>query len=261
MADQRCLILGPRHGPDSQALWRAAIERGWGVERLANWRAEIPVPLEAVTVYGEPLFALALAQRAGLALVEPREDFLALLEHRFRGRQVALMSPAEARHVPDRRFFKPAADKTFRAGLYDSGLAVPEAMADASAILVSEPVKFSVEFRCFVGQRMVETLSPYLRDGVLVQSDDGHWPATPDEFAHARTFAQRVLDETALTLPPGFVLDVGLTADRGWVVIEANTAWGAGIYGCDPDKILNVLARTCMPASAVPVEVAQFVRQ
>jgi hypothetical protein len=30
------------------------------------------------------------------------------------------------------------------------------------------------------------------------------------------------------------VVDLGLTDDRGWLAIEANPAWGAGLNGCEP---------------------------
>ena len=36
-------------------------------------------------------------------------------------------------------------------------------------------------------------------------------------------------------------LHVGVIAGRGWAVIEQNSAWGSGIYGCDPEQVLQVL--------------------
>jgi len=37
------------------------------------------------------------------------------------------------------------------------------------------------------------------------------------------------------------VIDVGLIANRGWGVIEFNAAWGAGLNGCDPEKVLPAI--------------------
>lgn len=37
------------------------------------------------------------------------------------------------------------------------------------------------------------------------------------------------------------VVDVGEIFGRGWAVIEANAAWGSGIYGCDPGRVLDVI--------------------
>lgn len=42
-------------------------------------------------------------------------------------------------------------------------------------------------------------------------------------------------------------LDVCTTADRGWIVLECNPCWGSGIYGCDPHRVLPVIARACVP--------------
>ena len=66
--------------------------------------------------------------------------------------------------------------------------------------------------------------------------------------------ANQVARETAGTLPPGVVIDIGLLLNgttRGWAVIEANQAWGAGIYGCDPAAILPILRRVCRPTHSL----------
>jgi hypothetical protein len=41
-------------------------------------------------------------------------------------------------------------------------------------------------------------------------------------------------------------------AGRGWAVVEQNSAWGAGIYGCDPEKVLAVLRHAAVPLTARP---------
>jgi hypothetical protein len=39
-------------------------------------------------------------------------------------------------------------------------------------------------------------------------------------------------------LPRSCVLDVGLLDRGGWVLIEANAAWGSGLNGCDAAAVL-----------------------
>lgn len=60
----------------------------------------------------------------------------------------------------------------------------------------------------------------------------------------------RVPDElrTILDLPRAAVIDVGVIAGRGWAVVEQNAAWGSGIYGCDPQQVLEVLRHAATPA-------------
>lgn len=60
-------------------------------------------------------------------------------------------------------------------------------------------------------------------------------------------FAARAATDPAVALPPAVALDVGLIRDRGWAVVEANAAWGSGIYGCDPREVLKVVGRACVP--------------
>lgn len=53
-----------------------------------------------------------------------------------------------------------------------------------------------------------------------------------------------------MTLPRAMVVDVGFVADRGWAVIEFNAAWGAGLNGCDPEKIVAVILAASDPSAS-----------
>ncbi|MFD7843425.1 hypothetical protein ACFV4K_10890 [Nocardia sp. NPDC059764] len=57
--------------------------------------------------------------------------------------------------------------------------------------------------------------------------------------------------EPLLPTPLAVVVDIGLIEGRGWAVVEANSAYGAGVYGCDPRRVLDVLARGCVPRSTL----------
>lgn len=250
----RTLVLPPRHSLDSIAVRGAAIEKGWEVERLGAWR--VPEWLRArseLVFYGEPLFAAVVASQLGVELLEPPLDWLARVPVRFLRREVRALALCEARSLPGPLFVKPADDKCFASRVYSSGaeLPRPDVLPDSTPVLTSEPVSWELELRCFVRERSVLTLSPYLRRGALAQVEDGSWPASEEELAQARAFAAEVLAAGDLTLPPGVVLDVGTIEGRGWAVVEANAAWGSGIYGCDPALALEAVARACVAPSAL----------
>ncbi len=233
------LILTPRFTEDSQALWRTAGQLGWRVERLVTWR--VPDDLRSVSepvLYLESLFGPTLAEQFGLRLLEPAIDWLPRLPEQFRKRRVSLMKLREARALTEPAFMKPPNDKSFPARVY-TGADLPSGYDEDSPILVAEVVRWEVEFRCFVLDRRPETLSIYLRSGEL-QRDEG-FAATPAELAEAERFVSDVLADPSVDLPRAAVLDVGIIADRGWAVVEQNSAWGSGIYGCDPEKVLKVL--------------------
>jgi hypothetical protein len=243
------LLLPPRFTDDSIKLWRAAIAAGWNTQRLGRWHVDDDLrslnPSD-IAVYGG--FFIALANQMGISLLEPSVDWLARLPRAVTKRSVRFMTLHEARTCTERAFYKPADDKTFLAKIYENGSELPaeDQLPPDLPVLVSDIVSWAVEFRCFVLDGKVATLSPYLRNQQRLETDDGAFPASDEEFTNASHFAATLLADHAATLPSAVVVDVGLIADQGWAVVEANTAWGAGIYGCDPAVILPILRRGCV---------------
>jgi hypothetical protein len=105
--------------------------------------------------------------------------------------------------------------------------------------------RYTYEFRCFILDRQVRTLSIYLRDGELQRERD--FAATDAELATAEAFVCKLSTDPRVELPRTAVVDVGVIRDRGWAVVEQNAAWGAGIYGCDPIEVLEVLRHAAVP--------------
>lgn len=243
------LILPPRYLSDSVALWRAALASGWRAERLLGW---IPPPHwrdQDPVLYGDPLWAGVVAEGLSVALLEPALDWLVDLPTRYRKRDVRLATLDQARTlITAPAFVKPADNKDFPARVYASEHDLPplDTLPGAMHVLIAEPVRWQIEFRCFVLDRQITTLSPYFRDGQLVQTDEDLWPATEDETVEALAFGNAVLGDVNVEAPPAFVLDVGVVTGKGWAVVEANPAWASGIYGCDPERVLPVLHRACV---------------
>ena len=80
------LILPPRYTPDSNALWKAAIDADWETERLQGWRVPEGLAVDSdIVLYGEPLFAAVVADQLRLALLEPPFQWTAELPEGRRG--------------------------------------------------------------------------------------------------------------------------------------------------------------------------------
>lgn len=132
-----------------------------------------------------------------------------------------------------------------------SELPATESVGATSPVLVSDPVCWETEFRCFVLEKRAAAISIYSRQGDLVEPEGAVWPASASELAAALDFANLVLQDARVSFPPAGVIDVGVIRDRGWAVVEANACWGAGIYGCDPHSVLKALARACVARTAL----------
>ena len=229
------LLLSSRHTEDDQALWRSAIGRGWSVERV-----RVPdINDDEIIIYVEALFAPTIAHSLGLLLLDPSEDWLVDLPDIYRRRSIRLSTLGEARKLKQRTFIKPPNDKSFESTVYESGVELPDGFDDTMTVLCADPVEWESEFRCFALDGQVRTLSPYLRNGEHAKLND--YSASESELKDATEFAELVLADSSVQAPRSVVIDVGTITGKGWAVVEANGAWGSGIYGCDPDSVLNVI--------------------
>ncbi|MBC6459980.1 ATP-grasp domain-containing protein [Actinomadura sp. HBU206391] len=243
------LVLSPRYTSDSRDLRAAAVAAGWRVERLGGWRPPDRLRDHDVVLYGEPLFVEVIAAGLGRALIDAPFDWLLGLPERHRRRTIELTTMGHARTVREPVFVKPAdGRKGFEGAVYgpDAELPSTEAQPDDTPVFTAEPVAWEVEFRCFVLDRRIAAMSPYLREGRFALSADGTWQADAGDAGQAAAYAEELLADKDVSMPPAIVIDIGRVRGRGWAVIEANSAWGAGIYGCEPRRVLDVLARACV---------------
>jgi hypothetical protein len=244
------LVLSPRYTQDSKILRVAAGRAGWKAERLGGWRAPGRLRGQDVVLYGEVTYAEVIAAQLGLALLDVPPTWLAGLPERHLRRGLGMSTLAEVRaSLAAPTFVKPSdGRKAFEGRVYRSPGELPAEgdLPPGSSVIVCEPVTWEIEFRCHVLDGAVVAMSPYLRAGELALTDDGRWDASDEEIEAARAYVEEVLGDARVSIPPAIVIDVGRIRGRGWAVVEANAAWGAGLYGCDPAAVLRVLARSCL---------------
>lgn len=233
------LIFTPRYTDDSQALWKAAGALDWQVQRLTNWRVPDHMQhLDEPVLYGEALFGPTLAEQLGIRLLSPPEDWLVRLPMEYKQRTISLQTLGEARQLTQPHFVKPPNDKSFPADVY-TGASLPAEYDDDMPVLVSDVVSWEKEFRCFILHRQLITYSIYSRFGDVQR--DTEFASTPDEDQALLIFINTLLADERVDLPDACVVDAGMLASGTWACVEQNAAWGAGIYGCDPAKVLEVL--------------------
>ncbi|WP_395737581.1 ATP-grasp domain-containing protein [Prosthecobacter sp.] len=255
MSESLTVLLGPRATDDSVAIWRVCVANQWPVHRIQGWR--VPEELRSaqtnVAIYGEPLFAEAVADQLELVLLEPAIDWLTSVPRKYLSRQIDFMTLGEARLLDSPAFVKPADGKIFDPKVYASGRDLPSSdhVDQDIPVLRSGIMDFRLEVRCFILDRRITTMSPYWREGELARSADDRWPFLDHEEAEARTFAESILSDTTVALPPACTLDVGRTHQGTWAVIEANPCWGAGLYGCNPSRVLRTIQATIIPRSEI----------
>lgn len=252
------LITQPRVGTSHHeilALHMAAQQLGWEVlPAPSSWRLDDELIKSGVkgVPYGSQLFCEVIAQQMGWKLWAQPFEWLAQLPQTFTKREVQFMTLAEAQqlNLNNKKFIKPADDKCFEAKVYDVGaFKAHELIKPDYPTLVSEPVEWSMEYRCFVGyddylkQHVTYTWSNYLFHGDINNPKLHRMiPGDNEHIIHFMTSLLSHCDQTELAGP--CVIDVGIIPGKGWAVIETNPVWASGIYGCDPLEVLKVMEQS-----------------
>jgi hypothetical protein len=247
------LLISTLTLPAAKSLADAAQLAGWRVAALD--RAPKISCEETLVYYGGTDKALEVATRFNLALLEPPFDLLAKLPIEFRRRAVEFACFGDLGRLKAPTFVKPAdaLNKSFDAGIYSRGddIRAPRRVDLRSPILLSEPVEWSAEFRCFILERRLAAWSSYISFGRPSWKPFGKGTITSQAPGSVSSFCERLLVKSGIAFPPAFVMDVGMIDDRGWAVVEFNPVWCSGLLGADPSKVLAALERASQVARRV----------
>lgn len=176
-----------------------------------------------------------------LPLTSPGPHWLPSLPRELTGRGIWCGRAKHARQAPSPAFTKVADAKVEH---------LPAQWGDPPALTRDLPPRSWVhaadtlltleqEHRVVALDGRAAASSPYLVDGATYR--EGMEEDLSLAHVAARAFAQHVLD-TVPAFPRAFSLDVALTAQGDWVVLEANPIWSSARYGCDVDVFVAALA-------------------
>ena len=223
------LVISDKPDPERDAVADAWSAAGGEVLRLGRFWDPPPLDPKRVRVYGADSYCQVLAQKLGLDLVSPVDDLLVHLSTTTTKRVVRKTTLRDVVSETFPVFVKSMIPKLIRSRVYQSSDEVMEAargLEPEAELLTSEIVELVAEARSWVLDGVILSIACYEGEAALKD---------------ARELAAEVAKETIVPSP--CVVDVGLTRDRGWIVIEANPAWGAGLNGCDPTAAAQCIAR------------------
>jgi hypothetical protein len=207
------------------AIWTAL---GGNVLRLGRfWDPPESLFPSQVTLYGNDTFCLVLEQKLGLNLISPPDDLIKSIDGDWLQRDISVISLEEAYSTVFPRFIKPLVPKQFTAAIYENSEDIKkecEGLETDTEVLISSIVDFNAEARSFILKGSVLDVSVYEGNGPLKEAG-----------AFINDFCKNV------ELPATCVIDAGYMHELGWVFIEANASWGAGLNGCKAEKILPAI--------------------
>ena len=234
-------------------LRRAAEQRGLAVVELPKDPTEVAVVPRPGLAWRAPLGLMATLVVRGLPirLAAPGPDWFAALPVDVLGRALDVVTAEKLMAGAARfdvRMVKLADAKLsgFAAARVRGAAAAAEVVdraslpADSRLLIADAWLECDSEYRVFCIGKEPVTCSPYLVEGeawgpLLTQ----HHASFHEE---ATAFAADVLTSLGeQDIPPACVLDVARLPNGRLVLLEANTTWGAGLYGCDPLRVLEAV--------------------
>ena len=237
------LILTPNYLGEASVLGKTAALLGWEIYRAqSSWRLPDLLIGREGAVYGELYFCEAVAQQMHWTLNNNKPSWLAALPKEYVKRNVSFTTLAAARHINEKKFIKPVDGKVFPASVYDNGNQLPQqAGLDDIPVLVSEKIKFQSEYRCFVKDREVVSVSCYAHYKAPI-NDPYNWYVNTESVV---SFVNAMLKDDRVSCVPGASIDVGRLKNEELAVIDAGPAYASDIYGCERVGTLDAIKASC----------------
>ncbi|WP_202906603.1 ATP-grasp domain-containing protein [Mycobacteroides abscessus] len=115
-------------------------------------------------------------------------------------------------------------------------------LPDSTLVQIQGVMDFVTEARFFIAHGQITASSIYRhREWIWGGDNPPLPPLIGNKMRKMERFANLVLNDPAVTYPPGFVLDIGITDAGNPKVIEANAAWSSGPYDADPRGVLEAI--------------------
>jgi hypothetical protein len=237
---KRLLLEGKNYARDIRILRKTALNLGWEIQRIFNYSYEDDGAKPIL--YGSSLLAPIIEKACNVKFVYPDFDWLTTLPEKYTKRKIKYYTRENIQWPEEKAFIKCCDIKWFKAGVYEP-IEMKELfdLVDESGVLISEPVKFNLEFRAFILNNKITTISPYMQDEIPLTEEEDDWFAFSTEEAEVVLFLNEMLDDENVKTPSSLVIDIGYIENKGWAVIEANESWYSGIYACEPVQVLKTI--------------------
>lgn len=225
------LLIPDKPDPERDSVAAAWRESGGEVLRLGRFWTPPAVDRARTRVYGPEVFCLVLAEKLQLELVSPADDIIRTVPYELLRRRAAIQSLGEVLDSAYPLFSKPVIPKQFSGRVYTSRTDLEQetrGIPRDTAVLQSEVVQIEAEARAFILDGRALTISVY-----------------EGEASAPERFVENLASRTSI--PQTCVLDVGLVPREGWVFLEANASWGAGLNGCDARLALPSIEKASRP--------------
>jgi hypothetical protein len=220
--------------PEKADAERLAVAEAWQkqygqVMKIGRFWDLPELDTEKIALYGNDTFCLVIAEKLGLHLDSPDEKLLIIIDKKWLKREIEITSIKNIQPIHFPIFIKSVIPKQFKSKIYQNWQEWEkeiDGLYEDEQVYCSEIIEIDVEARFFIAENQIVSGSFYEGNG---------------DFQETENFVKAFLNENQLYFPQTVVLDFGYNLASGYFLIEANAVWGAGLNGCNPEKVIECI--------------------
>ncbi|MFT3679060.1 MAG: ATP-grasp domain-containing protein [Ferruginibacter sp.] len=225
------LLIPEKTDAEFEQVFATWTKNGGQIKRLGKyWVRDEELARQKIAIYGNQAFAFVLAQIYNVKLLSPDDTLIARLGNEWTKRAVELKQIEQVAEKDFPVFIKPVIPKIFSAGVFQTigdFKEMTNGLQDTEEILVAGVVdNIQAEARSFV------------KDGVV--KDIAFYEGSAD-LTNATEFVSKFINTNKSELPNVAVVDIAFSEQTGWFILEFNACWGAGLNGCNAEKVIDCI--------------------
>ncbi|MFT3827613.1 MAG: ATP-grasp domain-containing protein [Chitinophagaceae bacterium] len=225
------LLIPEKSDTEFEQVFATWIKNGGQIKRLGKyWIKDEELTKQKIAIYGNQTFAFVLAQIYNVELLSPDDTLIARLGNEWTKRNVELKQINQISEEDFPVFIKPVIPKIFIADIFQTIADFKEAtngLQDTEEILVASIVdNIQAEARIFVKDGIVKDIALY--EGAA-------------DLASGKEFVSKFISDNKSKLPNVVVVDIAFSEQTGWFILEFNACWGAGLNGCNAEKVIDCI--------------------
>lgn len=240
------LILTPNKQDDVIRLSQTAYALGWEIFDR-GWDIPKHILKSPGAVYGERIFCEVIAEQMGWKLISNATDWITTLPEEYVSRNIISTNLITARNITGEKFIAPCVGKCFEAKVYASGAElITNKDYDDVSVLVSDAMKFTSKYRCFVkNKKVISVCCYYYKD----------WNKEPEINTTANyninsdavvKFVNDMLANEKVDCVVSTCIDVGRFKKDTYAVISSKPPYMSGFYGCEIVAALDTIKTSCV---------------
>jgi hypothetical protein len=231
-------VIAPTVDEDTLYLAKSAEAIGYNViVAPSGWGLPSDLRGKPGMVYGPKMFCEVIASQMDWRLLSTHPNWITTLPKNFVNREVYFTSVRDARKETSEKYFKLTDIQHFPASVRASGKELPNhEIYNDSPILVSDVMRFTSEYRCFVKNRKAITACCYSKLKEVEVKNNYN-------FNHdiVIKFINLLLEDGKVPCVPGMVIDIGKYGIDKYAIIDSKPAYSSRLFGCEPIAMLDAI--------------------